>query len=457
MCGTRVQQRAWGQGGGVVRADTELGAEHGRNEALCVLLTELGWSVVGFAQRVRERCAAIGTPRSVNPSTVSRWCKNAVPGPDLIGPTCHVLSMALRRRVTPESLGWPGEHADVAAEALHYGDLQHAVRVLPRLWQLDSLPGRAAVRKMSFGGRFAPASHEALIMLPDIELAGQGRQRVTAADIELLELHTDLYGRLDARHGGGRFRSVFAAFLDTHATPLLQGSFSARSGRRLYGSVADAALALANMAYDDHLPGLAQRYDLQAMRLAQAVGDHGRLARGHIHQARLAAVRGERGDVLTLARSAVVAAGSAPALVRAYAAVSEARAWAFNGNPERTAAAVERAREAFSRATAANNPRWLLWLDRPQLEGQAAWALTMAGLTSAGALALHAAMDMPGERTRDNVELLITGAELARLRQDSAECSTLLKRAVEASRHLKSRRLADRLSRATDGQPLQDF
>ena len=250
---------------------------------------------------------------------------------------------------------------------------------------------------------------------------------------------------------------MFARASAAYATPLLHGAFSARRGRRLYGSVADAALALANMAYDDQLPGLAMRYDLQAMRLAQAVGDRGRLARAYIHQARLAAARGERGDVLTHARSAVFAAADAPALVRAYAAVTEARAWAFNGNPEQTLAAVGRSRDAFNRASAGVGPRWLLWLDLPELEGQAAWALAMAGLTAPGMQALQTALDMPDERTRDSVELLITGAELARLRGDDAERAALMKRVVEASRHLKSRRLADRLVRAADGQPLHDF
>src|SRR5262249_15075422 len=153
-------------------------------------------------------------------------------------------------------------------------------------------------------------------------------------------------------------------------------------------------------------------YDLQAMRLAQAVGDRGRLARGDIHQARLAAARGERGDVLTHARSAVFASDDASALGRAYAAVTEAKAWALNGNPEQTLAAVGRSRDAFNRANAGSGPRWLLWLDRPELEGQAAWALAMAGLTAPGTQALQAALDMPEERTRDSVELLITGAEL---------------------------------------------
>lgn len=423
---------------------------------LCAYLDQLGWSASGFARRVRERCAASGLPHTVSPSTVTRWCKNAIPGPELAGPACQVLSAELRRHVTPESLGWPADNEDLATEALVYGDLQHAVRVLSRLWQLDSMPGRRAVRRMPFAAS-GPASHEALVMLPDADITGRGQQHVAAADIELLEEQTELYGRLDARHGGGRFRSVFAAFLDMHATPLLHGAFSERLGRRLYGSVADAVLALASMAYDDLLPGLAQRYDLQAMRLAQAIGDRGRVARGHIHHARLAAARGERRDVLTHARSAVVASSGAPGLVRAYAAITEARAWALNGAPDQTLAAVKQAQDAFNQRGSGADPRWLLWLDMPELAGQAAWALAMAGLAEAGTQALSTALDMPEERTRDSVELLITAAELARLRGDHAERAALTKRAMEASRPLKSGRLADRLARLISGEPLDDF
>jgi hypothetical protein len=428
-----------------------------RNEALCQLLTELGWSLNGFAQRIRDRCQTLGRPQPVSRSTVSRWCNGAVAGPELIGPACSVLSAGVRRRVTPESLGWPGDSLDVAVEALRYGDLRHAVRMLVKLWELDSTASRATLRSMSFDSTVAPAVHEALVMLPDRELAGAGGgRRVSTADIELLERHTDLYGGLEARHGGGRFRNAFASFLHVQATPMLTGTFSAARGLRLYGSVADAVLAVADMAHDDHLPGLARRYDLQAMRLAQAIGDRGRLARGHIHQARLSAVHGEAGDVLMHARSAVVAAGDASALVRAYAAVTEARAWAFNGEPERTLAAVERARTAFMRADPAAGPRWLRWLDRAELEGQAAWALARAGLVEPGARALELALAMPTERTRDHVELMITEAELARLRQDESECTRLLKRASNAARDLKSYRLADRIARASKG-PLRDF
>jgi hypothetical protein len=336
---------------------------------LRALLAELGWSMSGFAERVRMRCRDVGTPRTVSVSTVARWCGGAVPGPDLSVPACSVLSVALRRHVDPGRLGWPGYGIDVAVEALEYRDLHHAVRVLARLWQVDATAQRSLVCRMSFGPTVASVSQEALVMPPDTDIAGPGDLRISDADIELLEMHTDLYGRMDARHGGGRFRSVFAAFLDNHATPLLNGGFSDRRGRRLYGSVADAALALGSMAYDDQLPGLARRYDVQGMRLAQAIGDRGRLVRGYIHQARLAAARGEAGEVLTQARTAVFAAVGTPASVRAYAAITEARAWAYNQNPDQTLAAVRRSRGLFSQATGATGPRWMRWLDRPELEG----------------------------------------------------------------------------------------
>ncbi|MEU8544808.1 transcriptional regulator [Streptomyces sp. NPDC048717] len=420
-----------------------------------IVLDELGWSISGFAKRIRERCAANGLPRPVSRSTVSRWFADAQPGWELAVAACDVLTRACKRQVTPESLGWPSEDMDVAEQALQYGDLGHAVRMLQRLWQMDSVPRSAAVRRMPFAA--VPSAVEALVMLPDTEVVGRGQRRVSVADIELLDAHTDLYGRTDARHGGGQFRSVFAGFLAAYAVPLLEGGFSTKRGRLLYGSVADAVLALASMAYDDHLPGLAQRYDLQAMRLAQAIGDRGRLARGCIHQARLAAVRGDGREVLTHARSAAVAAAGAPALVRAYVAVTEARAWAYNRDGAQCRAAVERARTAFDRAGRGSDPRWLGWLDRPELEGQAAWALAMAGLVEEGERALKVAMDLPRERTRDSVELLITGAELARLRGDLGEREELLAKAETAAQRLESRRLARRLADAAAGGPLHDF
>lgn len=439
----------------MARSKPENGQE--RNAALDALLDELHWTIRGFARRVREHCQALGLSYSVDPSTVARWCANkSTPSAPLASVACRVLSEARRQPVPPESLGWPATE-DLATESLEYADLGHAIRMLSRLWTMDALQDRSVIKKMFQPGVFGPASREALVMPADADLTGYGSYKVAPGDIQLLEEQTALYGALDAKHGGGKFRSVFAAFLSTHSTPLLAGSFSARLGRRLYGSVADAVLAMASMAYDDQLPGIAQRYDLQAMRLAQAIGDRARIARVHIHQARLAAAQGDRRDVLTHARGAVLACDGAPALVQAYAAITEARAWAFNGFPGQALEAVARARNGFDRARASSQVAWLSWFDRYELEAQAAWALAVAGLAETGEEALKEAEGMPQSRTRDQVELLITGAELARLRGDSAEQAQRVKAAVDASRHLVSRRLLARIARLTAGEPLDDF
>ncbi|GAA2630034.1 XRE family transcriptional regulator [Streptomyces spororaveus] len=429
-----------------------------RNELLHKHLAQLRWSGRGFARRVYERCQAVGLPNTVSPSTVARWCSGeTTPSASLAAAACHVLSSALGKQVTPESLGWPADTTDIATESLEYSDLPHAIRTLGRLWEIDAQRDPALIKSMFFPRAFGLASREALVMPPDPDISGSGTYKVTASDITLLEDQTRLYGALDGQHGGGKFRSVFAGFLAMQTVPLLDGAFSAKAGKRLYGSVADAVLAMASMAYDDQLAGFAQRYDLQAMRLAQAIGDRARIARVHIHQTRLAAAQGDRREVLTHARSAVLAAEGAPPLVRAYAAITEARAWSFNQNPERTIAAVTRAREGFDQAKASSSLDWLAWFDRFELEAQAAWALAGAGLVDAGMLALKEAEGMPYERLRDRVELLITGAELARLGGDLTAYGDKARRAEEASRPLVSRRLAARISRLAAGQPLDDF
>jgi hypothetical protein len=61
-----------------------------------------------------------------------------------------------------------------------------------------------------------------------------------------------------------------------------------------------------------------------------------------------------------------------------------------------------------------------------------------------------------GTATGIRVELMITGAELARLCQDESERTRLLKRASNAAQDLKSYRLADRITRASKG-PLRAF
>lgn len=437
--------------------------KHLPNLALISLLEELGWSRFGFAQRVLDRCLQTGIHAAVSVSTVDRWCTGATrqPSADLAQAACHVLSAALCRTVTPEALGWGSPGTDTTpAASLEYRDLPHALSMLTRLWELDAAYSPRHFSRYHFlPAEFAAAAGQALVMPPDADLSGRGSRRVRTGDVELIKHQTELYARLDAEYGGGRYRRPFAAFLDTHATGLLAGGYSARAGAQLLGAVTDASILLGFMAYDERQLGVAQRYATQALCLAHAIEDPCRVARVLIHAARVTAddEAADRQIVLTHARGAGMAANAGPHLVRAYAAITEARAWAYNRNPDWTIDAVDRARTALARAKSGDAPDWLGWFDEFELEGQAAWAYAVAGLRIQGAASLEIARSKPACLARDNVGLLITAAELARLKGDLDRCTELIGHAAQRAGSIESRRTAARIEKLRRGVPLDSF
>lgn len=448
---------------GQTKVNHRSGRRPAPNLVLIGLLRDLGWSRAGFAQRVLDRCEQTGVHATVSSSTVDRWCSGEThqPSADLARAACHVLSVALSRAVAPAALGWGPPGSDTtAAASLEYQDVPHALSTLPRLWALDATHSRRLFSRYQFvPAAFTAAAGQALVMPPDAELSGRGSRRVRSGDVELISHQTELYARLDAEYGGGRYRRPFAAFLDAHATGLLVGSYSPRAGTHLLAAVADASVLLGFMAYDDQQLGVAQRYATQALCLAHAIEDPCRVARVLIHAARItAADKGaDRQIVLTHARSAVLAADAGPHLVRAYAAITEARAWAYNRNPTWTLDAVDRARTALRRAHSGDAPPWLAWLDEYELEGQAAWALVVAGLRIQGADALEIARSKPAALARDNIGLLINAAELARLKGDLDQYAELTAQAAQRAGGIDSRRTAARIEKLRQGVPLDCF
>lgn len=426
-----------------------------RNDELVRLLDELKWSQRGFAVRVVQRCISVGHSGSISPSTVARWCQGTEPRPALAQIVCEVLSEALRREVLPSTLGWTTELTDLVTDSLAYKDVPHAVSMLSGLWRLDAMNRRELLLASIALPALAAAARDALVMIEDTTIAHQGNVRVGPSDVEMIQMHTRHYEALDAQFGGGRFRADFARFLSEHAAPMLNGTYNEKTGRDLYEAVANAAILSGWMAHDDQMNGLAQRYQTQALRLAQATGDDALTARVLIHQTRLTAEAGYRAEALRLARSAALAARNAPGLVKAYAAVTEARAWALNGDAAKTEAATITAREYFD--TPSESPAWLDWFDRPELEGQAAWALTMAGRLVPAEQALAVAQGKGDGMRRDQLGLLITAAELARQRGDTDAQRSHIERATVLAADVKSPRVQRRIKQLHEGVPVTSF
>ena len=81
----------------------------------------------------------------------------------------------------------------------------------------------------------------------------------------------DTFAQLDNRYGGGHARQALIRYLSDDGERLLRGQYGGPVGPALFSVVAEATLLAAWMAYDSApTSGLAQRYFIQALALAQA-------------------------------------------------------------------------------------------------------------------------------------------------------------------------------------------
>lgn len=155
----------------------------------------------------------------------------------------------------------------------------------------------------------------------------------------------------------------------------LRREHSSRVAHALHEAAAEQAYLVGWMAYDDGQHGLAQRYLIQALRLAEASGnrvlgahvlagmsDQANLL-GHPHEALMLARAGQRGITLDL---------SPACMADLY--ILEARALACLGkeNADAVAKAVIRAENAFARVVPEHEAEWARFIDRAYLFGEAA-------------------------------------------------------------------------------------
>ncbi|MFE9566429.1 sporulation protein [Streptomyces sp. NPDC006487] len=109
----------------------------------------------------------------------------------------------------------------------------------------------------------APAAHEA-----------GGPQRVGHSDVTKLREAAEDARRWDSKYGGGDWRSsMVPECLRVDAAPLLLGSYTDEVGRALFGATAELTRLAGWMAFDTGQQEAAQRYYIQALRLARAAAD----------------------------------------------------------------------------------------------------------------------------------------------------------------------------------------
>ncbi|MFF2701770.1 regulator [Streptomyces cyaneofuscatus] len=222
----------------------------------------------------------------------------------------------------------------------------------------------------SSGTSGASSGTEALPVVPRQRQTERGPGlRVGNGDVAALRSVGELFRTLDHTYGGGHARQALVRYLEHEAEPMLRGSYGEATGRRLFAAVADLTRLAGWTSFDIAAHGLAQRYFVQALRLAQAAGDRGYGAYVLITMSRQAVYLGHGREAVQLARVAQQGIGSAaPPLVQALLHSVEARGHGILGEARACTAALTRAEHALETARPGDEaPAWARPFDEAQL------------------------------------------------------------------------------------------
>ncbi|MFF7788765.1 regulator [Streptomyces sp. NPDC007991] len=381
---------------------TERPAQRTPNRQLAALIAEAGFSNAGLARRVDQLGLEHGLDLRYDKTSVTRWLRGQQPRGTTPALIAEVFTRRLGRRLTAQDLGLDA-CAPVYAGLEFAATPEEAVDIVSGLWRKDS-GSHAELRKIAFtpAGLVVP-SRDWLIGRADEKVArgepaaaripAQGRpalrppaeqgvpslprqraergpgQKVTAGDIAALRSVGELFRTLDDAYGGGHARQALVRYLEHECEPMLRGTYGEQTGRRLFAAAADLTRLAGWTSYDIAAHGLAQRYFVQALRLAQAAGDRTYGAYVLVTMSRQAVYLGHGREAVQLARVAQQGVGtSAPPVVQALLHSSEARGHGVLGEVRACTAALVRAERALETARSGDDvPYWARFFDEAQL------------------------------------------------------------------------------------------
>ncbi|MFE9447828.1 regulator [Streptomyces sp. NPDC006739] len=388
---------------------TDRPAQRTPNRQLAALIAEAGFSNAGLARRVDQLGLEHGLDLRYDKTSVTRWLRGQQPRGTTPALIAEVFTRRLGRRLTAQDLGLDA-CAPVYAGLEFAASPEEAVDIVSGLWRKDS-GSHAELRKIAFtpAGLVVP-SRDWLIGRaddkvgrgePPARVPAQGRpalpalpkvppqsdpvgplprprghagergpgQRVTGGDIAALRSVGELFRTLDDAYGGGHARQALVRYLEHECEPMLRGTYGEQTGRRLFSAAADLTRLAGWTSYDIAAHGLAQRYFVQALRLAQAAGDRAYGSYVLVTMSRQAVYLGHGREAVQLARVAQQGVGTnAPPVVQALLHASEARAHGVLGEVRACTGALVRAERALEVARPGDEvPYWARFFDEAQL------------------------------------------------------------------------------------------
>ncbi|GAB3138450.1 hypothetical protein GCM10027290_05840 [Micromonospora sonneratiae] len=379
----------------------------------------------------------------------------------------------LRALVTSVSADSGGLTASVAAPVLDglgglefAPDWRHGAEVAAELWRRDMQRRDLLVGAGFSAAAFVAPAFRWLTVRLDEPPVGDGERLVGQPDVDTIRQITSVYRGLDNRYGGGHVRDGLVRFLDMEVATLLRGRFDAGTGAALFSAAAEATQLAGWTSYDVGLHGLAQRYMVQALRMAATAGDRPLGAEILAAMSHQAAYLGASAEAVDLARAAGrTAAESGIAAIQAESAVLEAQGHAVGGDEAACAAALDRAERAFDRAERTSAPQWIGYFDEAYLSAKFGHCFVALGRGETAARFAVRSLEMDGHAYARGRQFNLALLALAHAQAgDPEQASVVGCQAAEAAEGLRSERargylatLADRLAPHAGLAAVQEF
>ncbi|GAB2709870.1 transcriptional regulator [Kitasatospora kifunensis] len=399
------------------------------NERLQSLIQEASCSNAGLARRVNLCGAEHGLDLRYDKTSVARWLRGQQPRGQAPAVIAEALGRKLGRGVTVDEIGMADGKNLTSGVGLQFAaTLSGALEQVCELWRSD-----VSRRDFLNGASVAASalvepSRDWLITPPDPVVARSGGPRVGLADVAAIRATTEMLVDLDHRFGSGHVRPVVVHYLNSVVSGLLSGGYREETGRQLFAAVARLTELAGYMAVDTGQPGLAQRYYIQALRLAQAADDRGYggyvLAASMSH---LAATLGNPREIAQLARAAQEGARSVAtptAMAMFYAA--EARGHALLGDARSCELVAARAVEAMEQRKPEEDPDWIAHFDAAYLADELAHCYRDLELSKQAERQARIALELhpPTRVRRRAVDLVLLATAQLQQRDIERACET---------------------------------
>jgi AcrR family transcriptional regulator len=342
------------------------------NDRLARLVKEAGFSRKSFARALRDASEDAGTPIGCDHTSVSRWLRGMQPRADAARLIIATLSRALGHPVTLSDAGLaPSARLPLDLGLAYPEALAEGMETVTQMWQADLDEASVVFKGKISAPSWNDASLKWLLATPPSPSEDSRGSRVGEADITRFRATIDLFAQMDNRFGGEHARRSFIHYLTADGTRLLRSQISEKTRPRLFSEVAEAILLAAWMSYDSDLHGLAQRYVIQALGLAQAAND--RLLGGGIldamsHQATFVGRYREAANLARAARQGT--SGVATPTLTAHFHAMEARALARLGDALACDRALAQAVREFERRNPDDDPEWIRYFDDAELAAE---------------------------------------------------------------------------------------